>query len=158
MGTRSPRSRLPAAAANPVADQARSFIRRTLIFFPAQAGKKTPCCACRQRLARAVPIGFARPFRSRSRSFLRQRRYFTKFSARPSYSAVPRQTIGKGALPSVRIPLRPQSFVLPSHGIMARSRFPTASIGWAAERARMSFMNGNPALFSSIQARANRPD
>src|SRR4029078_2229355 len=43
------------------------------------------------------------------------------------------------------------------HGIMARRRSPTASMGWAADVARIALNEGWPALFSSTQSRAKRP-
>src|SRR6185437_7704684 len=44
------------------------------------------------------------------------------------------------------------------HGIIARSFAPTSSMGWAALRARVALKDGWPALFSSTQSRAKRPD
>ncbi len=44
------------------------------------------------------------------------------------------------------------------HGIMARKRSPTSSIGWAALRVRMALKLVWLTWFSSIHSRAKRPD
>src|SRR5688500_10016669 len=59
---------------------------------------------------------------------------------------------------------KPQFFALSTslflaiHGIMPRRRLPTSSIGCSADRRRRALKDGLPALFSSIQSRAKRPD
>ena len=45
-----------------------------------------------------------------------------------------------------------------NHGIRARRRRPTDSMGCAAARARMAVIWFSPDAFSSIQSRANFPD
>src|SRR5690348_8804233 len=49
------------------------------------------------------------------------------------------------------------SLFLAIHGIIARRRSPTSSIGWAACFARVALKEGWPALFSRTQSRANFP-
>src|SRR5436190_849053 len=53
--------------------------------------------------------------------------------------------------------VRSTSLFLAIHGIMPRSFSPTASMGCAADAARIALKEGCPALFSNTQSRAKRP-